>query len=244
MARRGSQDAAVLLYGGYDLRGTTTDYSFERNSPVEDTTVIGDVANSQAATGFVKTVFTLNGFYDDATNASNAALVGPANKRPLALAMEGNTVGKRFAGALDAIEYKYTRTIKVGAFHKANASFTLSGKVDEGLIHLNQAALTGTPITGAVVDGGAASTNGGAGYLQIVSLTLGGYTSATVTLQDSADGATGWTTILTHAAATVAPFADVAVITGAVRRYTRTVVTFNGTGTGPGLTVFHGFARR
>ena len=245
MGRRGSQDAAVLLWGGYDLRGTTTDYVLEKESPLEDTTVIGDSDSSQQAVGFIKTMLSLNGFYDDAANASNAALVGPANTRPLVLALEGNTAGKAFVGVAGAIEYKYNRVVKVGSLHKANASFAMTGKVDEGKIQVTQQTISGVATsTRPTVDNGAATANGGAGYLEIVGLTLGGYTSVTVTVQDSADGSTGWATILTHTAATVAPFADVVAITGAVRRYTRAIVTFNGTGSSQSITLFQGFARR
>lgn len=71
--------------------------------------------------------------------------------------------------------------------------------------------------TGSAYDGTASSANGGAAYLHIFSVTAG---TATVVVQDSADGATGWATIATFTAASVGT-AERQSIGGTIRQYTR-----------------------
>lgn len=92
--------------------------------------------------------------------------------------------------------------------------------------------------TGAAIDGGAASTNGGAGFLQVPDIT--GITGLAVVIQDSADGTTGWATILTFTSVTADRAKQRVAIAGTVRRWTRYVSTF----TGAGSAQFHvGFGR-
>jgi hypothetical protein len=52
---------------------------------------------------------------------------------------------------------------------KANATYSVSGQVEEGVILQPLAALTSTT-TGTGVDNAAASTNGGAAYLEVSAL--------------------------------------------------------------------------
>lgn len=247
MTRRGSADAAVLLWGGYDLRGYTTDYELDKETPVEDVTVLGEADITQQAVGFIGTTIVVNGFYDDAALASHAALVGPANDRVLALALEGNTLGKRFFGAGSAIEFKYVRKVQVGKFHRTMANLVCSGVIDDGaqsLILYPQQTVTAAIAGSTALDGGAATSNGGAAYLQVPALTLGGYTSITTKVQDSADGATGWADIATFTNVAAAPAAQRVAIAGTIRRYTRITLALNGAGSSPSITLFVGLARR
>lgn len=93
---------------------------------------------------------------------------------------------------------------------------------------------------GTIVEG---KTNaGGAGYLEVTALTLGGYTSVTVAIRDSDDDIT-FADLVSFAVVTAAPEAQRVTVSGAVERYLAQSVTFNGAGAGPSITYFAGFAR-
>lgn len=247
MTRQGSAQAAIVLYDGYDIRGQTTEYDLAVESPVEDTTVLGITDITQEPVGYVGATLDLKGFYDDAAGAINQALVGVATEGVLCLGVEGNALGKRFFGATSGIGFAYKRLVKVGGLHRAEAQFVCSGAFDDGdgarILYPLQ-TITAAVAGSTALDGGASSSGGGAGYLQVPALTLGGYTSVTVAIQDSADGATGWATIATFTAVTAAPAAQAVAIAGTIRRYTRVTVTLNGAGSGPSITLFVGLARR
>jgi len=88
--------------------------------------------------------------------------------------------------------------------------------------------------------------NGGAVYLQVPAVTLGGYTNWLVTPQDSANGSS-WADIagVTPQAITAAlvPVAYRLPVTGIIRRYTRLRITLTGSGSAPSLTIMGGLVR-
>lgn len=94
---------------------------------------------------------------------------------------------------------------------------------------LVQHALGSEVATGqsASIDNGAASANGGVGYLQVMD--IAGITNLAVVVQDSADNSS-WATIATFAGVTADRGRERVAITGTVRRYTRCLWTFTGTG--------------
>lgn len=75
---------------------------------------------------------------------------------------------------------------------------------------------------GTAVDFLRATANGGAAYLEVLDFTG---TSVVVTIEDSADGSTGWGTIGTFASVDAAGSDQRIAITGAVKRYIRMVTT-------------------
>lgn len=96
--------------------------------------------------------------------------------------------------------------------------------------------------TGNAIDGTASTSTGWTAHLH-VTLVDGG--SWVITVQDSADGTTGWTTIATFAAKTAVGSERLlsASATTTVRRYTRVVATRTGGSAGQGITYLLGFAR-
>lgn len=143
MGNYGSADVGFFIIGGYDLLGVTTDLedSIERIS--EETTTLGDSFQEHGLVGVQKASVKQNGFYDDAANSANAALVGlSGTNRVLLWNIEGNTVGKRFTGSAGALQAKYTRQLSRNALHKANAEHAISGSVEEGQVVATHAART------------------------------------------------------------------------------------------------------
>lgn len=93
---------------------------------------------------------------------------------------------------------------------------------------------------GAAVDGGASSSNGGAATLHVTAFS--GFTSDAVIIEQSADGSTGWTTLVTFATATGLTSEHVEVASGtSVARYLRASHDVTGTGS---VTATVAFARR
>jgi hypothetical protein len=88
----------------------------------------------------------------------------------------------------------------------------------------------------------AMSNLGGSAYLQVVAVTLGGYTSWTVLLLHSTDNST-FVTLATFANITAAQTAQLVSVAGAVRRYLAASHALNGAGSGPSLQYMAGFAR-
>jgi hypothetical protein len=95
---------------------------------------------------------------------------------------------------------------------------------------------------GTAVQGG--SHLGGAAYLQVTSLTLGGYTGVTVKVRDSADDAS-YADLATFATVTAAPNAQRVALsaTAAVARHLAIGVDFEGAGAGASMTFMVGFCR-
>lgn len=243
MARKGSGDVAFLLVDGISILGSTTKITDSREDILEDNTPLGVAWEQWAAVGLGKGSFTQNGFYDSAADGANGALVvNTGAARVLCYGYEGNTAGEAFVGAAGAIRGKYTRIASSGKLTKANSEFSISGGINEGVILATLAARTTAGDTTSVKhDNAAESTAGGYAYLQVSALTLGGYTNAVVTVQDSANG-TDWATIGTFAVRT-AVGAERITIAGTIRRYTSITWAWTGAGTGQSITFTAGLAR-
>jgi len=103
-----------------------------------------------------------------------------------------------------------------------------------------------TAVTAAGTAGTATYASGGALYLQVPAVTLGGYTNWLVELQDSADdvayAAVAGASSQAITAATV-PVAYRIPVTGQIRRYSRLHITLTGAGAAPSLTLMGGLAR-
>lgn len=108
------------------------------------------------------------------------------------------------------------------------------------------------PVNVTVGQGGAAGTvvalstvNGGAAFLQVESLTLGGYTNLAILVKHSSDNIT-YTTLATFAVVTVAKSAQVVVVAAGttVKRYLAMSWSYGGAGSGPSFKALVGFARR
>lgn len=247
MAKYNSAQVAFLLIDGYSVLGVTTELSEDHEGKTEETTPFGASAETHAYVGIVASKMSQGGFFDDDAGSSNEALIaGNGSSRVVCYGVEGNTIGKNFVGFAGALQTKYTRTAKVGALHKASAEYIGSGAKDEGkILHALGAETTATGNTQASsVDNAAASTSGGAGYLEVSALTLGGYTNVQVVLQDSADNITfADITGGSFTANTSAPAAQRLTISGTIRRYTACRWAFSGAGAGQSVTFMAGIVR-
>lgn len=245
--RFNSSNIAFLLIDGYSVLGVTTDLTEDYTAKTEETTPLGSADETHAFTGLLSSKMSQSGFFDDAAGSSNDALVaGNGSSRVVCYGVEGNIIGKNFVGFAGALQTNYKRLQKVGALHKASADYVGSGQKNEGkILHAHGAETTATGNTQASsVDNAASSATGAVGYLEVSALTLGGYTNAIVTLQDSADNIT-FADISGGAftAKTAAPAAQRLVIAGTIRRYVACRWAYTGAGTGESVTFMAGIVR-
>jgi hypothetical protein len=231
------------MIGGYDLLGISTDLTLEKEAIVEETTALGMTAEEWAPVGLTRLAVSQNGFYDDVVDAAHQAVLG-ADNRILNVGLAGNAVGRLLMGISGVIQTKYTRQGARGALTKAAAEYVGDGAVEEGIVSHQDGTETTATGDSTAHDNGAQTTNGGAGYLQVVALALGGYTSVTIKFRDSADNVSyadisggAFTNV------TAAPNAQRITISGTIRRYTQTRWIFNGTGSGMSIRFLTGLVR-
>lgn len=243
MAGKYSSSSAFLYVDGYDLLGAKVkNLSYKVEAIQEDTTGLGDTTKSKTPVGVsVLTVNQAGGFFDTSSNGAHTALVTVASspqgtRRVITFGFSGGALGEPFVGAEGIYESSYEVVGKINDLTKANPSYSVYGQIDRGVILHAMAAETADG-NGTSVDNAAASTNGGAAFLQVKAFS--GLTSAVITVEDSANNS-AFATIATFTTVTSAPTAERVAINGTIRRYTRAVVDVTGTGS---ITFLVGLAR-
>jgi len=239
MAKYGSNDVAFFLVDGYDLTGLSTSLADTTSASLEETHALGDSYPEQTATGLQTAELTAEGFYDDATDGSNAALSGnETTSRVVCYGYQGNTIHKYMVGHTGAFGGTYTRAVSRGELHKASASWTVTGQKDTGqIMHaLGSESATGTSAADGNASGSSAS--GGAGYLQV---TVKSGTSPTLDakIRDSADNST-YADLISFTQATGVT-AERVTVSGTVNQYT--LASWTHGGTSPVFTFMIAFAR-
>lgn len=239
----GSADVGFILLGGRDVRGTRVSLSDEIESVVEDTHALGDGWTEGTRVGIQRATLTSEGFYDDSVAGFNEA-GALTTSQVVAWNYNGNVKARAFAAAAGHYAGKFTRTVSLGALHRANIEHAVSGEVDEGIIlheHATESSASGNT-QAASVDNGASSANGGAGHLQVSALTLGGFTNFAPKIQHSVNNST-WVDLVTFATVTAAPNGQRITVAGTVNRYLSMLWAYTGAGSGQSATFMCGFAR-
>lgn len=244
MSGYASKDVGALLIGGRSILASVTDVDTERKAAVVKTTPLGVTWAVYGDTGLREAVINQQGWFDAAADAENDALCGrEGTSQVLCLTHAGNIAGRVMLACAGIFAGVYKRILAGTTLHRATATHTVSGEVEDAVILQPLATLTtpgNTDTTG--VDNAAATSTGGAGYLQVQALALGGYTNATVKVRHSSDNAT-YVDLLTFAAVTVAPAAERKTVAGSVYQYLSTSLTFTGAGSGASITFLVGFSR-
>lgn len=239
MAKRGP-DEVFLLVGGYDLGQDSHSLTLSKSAELEETTTFGDTFTENTFTGVKRGQVTQEGFYDDTDNRTSEALSSNSGtSRVIVVGFSGNAQGRACAGLAGGMQSTFGRGASRNEITKVSATFESNGEIEEGVILQSLAAESGA---GATSDGshdhGAAGTRSAA-YLQVTELTLGGYTSITVKVQESSDDGSGdaWADIATFTAITAESTAERIAIAASVERYTRVTLTLNGSGSSESITM-------
>lgn len=239
--KHGSSEIAVFLVGGYNFLGNKPQTVNRKvDETIEKTHGLGDSWEESAHCGMSKGAFSQGGaFFDDTTNYMHTVLKsGGQTSRVGLIAWGGNILGAVCTGFAGLFGVGYEVIGRAPGLTKANATYGVSGQVEEGVILQPHAAMT-TTTTGTGVDNSAATSNGGACYLEVSAYS--GFTSVAIKIQDSADNSS-WLDLsgASFTAVTSAPTAQRVAVSGTVRRYLRSVVTPTGSGS---ITATVAFAR-
>jgi hypothetical protein len=228
--------SAKVLLNGYDVGQYFKNASLAGS--VETAEVSAFSANAKSfIIGLQDGTASLEGMYEGTASGIDAILAAAkaaAVKSILTLLVGGDAVGQAGYGLQgDLTKYEISNPLDdvVGVSAELQSSVGM-----ERIISHHALGAETVNANGTAVNNGAASANGGVGYLEVTAFS--GWTDATVKIQDSADGSSGWADILTFSLVTPAgsPTSQRVAIAGTVRQYTRYTVTF--TGGGPGTMTF------
>lgn len=243
MATRNSTDVGYLLVGGRSLLSSVGTLADKVSAETAETTPLGASSPTHVASGLKRATLTQDGWFDDASGGANESALAGTTSQVVAYAPAGNVIGRNFRGFAGSFSGDYERIVKVGDIHRAKVSYTISGAHEEGLIVADLAERTtgaNTDATGA--DNLTTAASGGAGYLQVSSLALGGYTNLIVKVRHSSDNIT-FSDLLTFTAVTSGPSAERKTTASSTNRYLSISWSWTGSGTGQTATFTVGFAR-
>jgi hypothetical protein len=233
LGKHGSSEIAVFLVGGYDLLANKVQGVSRKVKEINQRTDgCGDSWETSAHTGMSSGAFTQSGaFFDDTTNQLHTAMKTPSAARTSRVGIvvwAGNAVGASCVGFAGLLGVEYEVLGALSGLTKANAAYGVNGQVEDGVLLAAWGAVTANT-NGTGVDNSAASTNGGAAYLEVSAFS--GFTGVAVKIQDSADNSS-WADVTGGAftSITAAQTAQRIAITGTIRRYTRYVATVTGSG--------------
>lgn len=188
-----------IFFHGYDLTGRSNQYSMDIEYNEEDLTAFGDEGeNSQP--GLPSPKGELTSFMDPVLHASHDALktAGVMTDKILSVLIGATAAPVIGDPAISLLckQFKYSPRHELKSAVLAGASFKSAGQpADLGIALANATITNTTNFTG--VDNGAASLNGGAGYLHV--MTPAAADTYSIKIQHSVDGNV-WVDLLTFAA--------------------------------------------
>jgi hypothetical protein len=240
VANYGPDDVGFILVGGYNLLGDTVEITDKIAALTDESHALGDSWHEHAYLGLKRAELTQKGYFNDASDGLNAALVGGmGTSHVLSYGVEGNTVGKKFIGYTGALQIDYDRIASLKALHRANAKYHGNGQVDTNgvILHALGARTTDGNSEGAdSVDNGSSSAGGGVAYLHVVAYS--GFTNVVFKVRHSSDDST-YADLITFSTVT-AIGAERSTTAVTVNRHL--AVDWNVTGTGS-VTFMVGFKR-
>ena len=235
----------VRLYvEGYDLSGDANALSgLGYTSQLLDVTTL-DVSARKRIIGIVDGEVSVDAFFDPASSKQHAVWTSNSGKQPTAdqdvLVPMGSAVGDSCVGLVSK-QGTMTTTRGPGSAIAATATYTTSdgSGLEFGEMLTAHDDTHSSAGSGTVQDGGAATSNGGVGYLQLFSLTSG---SVIVHIQECATEGGSYTNLVTFStvAAASAPTSERLTMSGTVKRYLKVTTT----GTFSNAKIAVGFARR
>lgn len=213
MAGTHGKDARVYIQG-YDLSSLLTSVAPDMSTDVAEISGLGSTDKSYVA-GQNDATLALDGIFDGAANQTDEVLEAALGVSPCVVCWlpQGDGFGKTVYG-FSAIETAYGPTTSIDDAGKFTAAMQSSVSAERGVI-LHALGAEVTTGDGTAHDNGAATTAGGAAYLQATAATG----ATVIKVRDSADNVTfaDLVTFTSFAARTKERVA----ISGTIRRYTR-----------------------
>ena len=225
----------------FDFSSYFNDVSASTTVETAETTGFGSNAK-EYITGLIDGTVSLSGMFegteDVGTDDYFETVLGADTKQKIIVASEGHTLGGR-AVMLESDATSYEVSGAIADVVQASAEFQSSEGVEHGVILSSGAAITATG-NGTGVDNGAATTNGGVGYLSVPVNTRNG--NVTVKIQASADNSTFADLITFTVVSSATKTSERVEVTGTVARYLR--VSYTVAGSTGSATPIVAFSRR
>ncbi len=241
MGRYGPASVGFLLIGGMNVRSRLATVRIKTMTETEETRPLGESWEQHTPMGIHRGELEQTGWYDDAMRGLNEGLIDlEGTSQVVCVAPAGNVALAHLVGYEGVFAASWERVIEHKGLTKANVTYAVDGQIDEGRIVQPLTAVDGS--ASMQVDFGAGVTRGGAVYVQLEALTLGGYTDVGLTVAHSADDVT-YEDLVTWTGQTAAPTAVRLPVTGALHRYVQATWAFTGTGAEPSVTAMVALAR-
>ena len=163
MSKYGSPSVAAFLVDGYSLLAAKVKgFTYKIETLTEPGHGLGDSWEAPVLTGIQRATFAQEqAFFDDTTASfhdafkTGAGSSAQAAVRIVGVAPTGNTIGQLFLGLEGAYHQDYSVIATNGQLTKANVTYAVSGKVDQGRIlsaHASKSASWNTKTDGAQLD--------------------------------------------------------------------------------------------
>jgi len=225
----------------YDFSTYFNDMTATASVDTAETSTFGTSAKTYI-TGHADGTISLGGYFESTASVGTdqyfASKLGGATKQKVIVLPGGHSNGGR-AVMIESDTTSYEVTSPIGDVVGASAEFQSSDGVERGVILSSGSAISATE-NGTSVDNGAASSNGGVGYLSVPTNTRNG--NITVKIQSSADNSTFADLITFTVVSSATATSQRVEVTGSVARYLRVSHTVAGSTGSATPTV--AFARR
>lgn len=225
----------------YDFSAYFNDMSASTTVDTAETSAFGTSAKTYIP-GHKDGTVSLSGMFegtaDTGTDDFFSSVLGSSTKQQVIIAPEGHANGTR-AIALQADSTSYEASSPIGDVVQASVEFQSNEGVEHGVILSSGSAITATG-NGTSVSNGAATTNGGVGFLSVPANDRNG--AITVKIQQSADDSTFTDLITFTAVSTETPTFERVEVTGTVQQYLR--VNYTVAGSSGSATPVVAFTRR
>ena len=227
MAFRSAQDARIYIDHLASACYARTVSSNSNTVMLDDTTLCDDefsfIPSNNGSTFSIAGPFDVDASSDGLADTITA-LKGVTTPTPITY-MPLGTDGA--AWLIEADQTDFTTSSSISSTSDWSMDAQTTGETDfNGVIAENNTSVT-IDTNGSNVDNGAATSNGGVAHLHVTAYS--GLTSDDITIEGSANGSTGWSTIFTFTQVTGLTSERVEV-TGSVPRYLRVVDDVTGTG--------------
>lgn len=189
MAYLSGKDCAYVLVDGVDVATSNNAVSVTTEAVCPKRRPLGQAFKTAYLTGQVDSELTISGWLDSTTQAQLADMTGDA--KVISVLYGGNTVGQPLA----AFKTAYVTGSKLGVSEDDLDTYepvlvTSDCKANIGKLIAPLAARTTAANTDATNADLGADAASGTAFLHVTALTLGGYTSCTVTVRHSDDDVT------------------------------------------------------
>lgn len=228
-----------LMLGAYGLTTNLTDITHAPVITMLDSTTLVNTARTFIP-GQITSTVAMKGILD--TSGAAGAEIDVVNNwtgdSPISFGPSGLAVGAELVSC-NALKAQFTPSAQASGIVVFDLQAQADGAVDYGSSLHDLAAETanGASSSATSVDGGAASSNGGCGYLHVTAFS--GFSQVVFKVQHSTDNSI-FTDLITFTTVT-ATTSQASVVAGSVNRYVCLSWTKTGTGS---VTFTAGFARR